>query len=103
EDGIRDFHVTGVQTCALPIYASRAAKKRSRRLSRRTYAIRKRLITRRRRRGSAHASRALSARAFAACSPIPSAPIVSRSYWLIRSEERRVGKEWSSCCLWANE
>src|SRR5690606_40823334 len=21
EDGIRDFHVTGVQTCALPIYA----------------------------------------------------------------------------------
>src|SRR5690606_40262720 len=23
EDGIRDFHVTGVQTCALPIYAMR--------------------------------------------------------------------------------
>src|SRR5690606_40143803 len=23
EDGIRDFHVTGVQTCALPIYAIR--------------------------------------------------------------------------------
>src|SRR5690606_40696399 len=22
EDGIRDFHVTGVQTCALPIYAT---------------------------------------------------------------------------------
>src|SRR5690606_40591978 len=22
EDGIRDFHVTGVQTCALPIYSS---------------------------------------------------------------------------------
>src|SRR5690606_39617830 len=22
EDGIRDFHVTGVQTCALPIYIS---------------------------------------------------------------------------------
>src|SRR5690606_40019200 len=22
EDGIRDFHVTGVQTCALPIYAN---------------------------------------------------------------------------------
>src|SRR5690606_39696764 len=22
EDGIRDFHVTGVQTCALPIYLS---------------------------------------------------------------------------------
>src|SRR5690606_350165 len=25
EDGIRDFHVTGVQTCALPIYAVAAA------------------------------------------------------------------------------
>src|SRR5690606_39482120 len=25
EDGIRDFHVTGVQTCALPIYAQPAA------------------------------------------------------------------------------
>src|SRR5690606_42141746 len=24
EDGIRDFHVTGVQTCALPIFYSRA-------------------------------------------------------------------------------
>src|SRR5690606_40400181 len=23
EDGIRDFHVTGVQTCALPIYTAR--------------------------------------------------------------------------------
>src|SRR5690606_39829322 len=31
EDGIRDFHVTGVQTCALPISAGRrcAATKRS--------------------------------------------------------------------------
>src|SRR6266700_8205873 len=25
EDGIRDFHVTGVQTCALPIFAASAA------------------------------------------------------------------------------
>src|SRR5690606_40299203 len=34
EDGIRDFHVTGVQTCALPIYfspASRVAPVRERR------------------------------------------------------------------------
>src|SRR5207302_2885786 len=30
EDGIRDFHVTGVQTCALPIY--RAAPPEDRRL-----------------------------------------------------------------------
>src|SRR5690606_39439588 len=26
EDGIRDFHVTGVQTCALPIYVLRGVK-----------------------------------------------------------------------------
>src|SRR5690606_40890925 len=26
EDGIRDFHVTGVQTCALPIYGSVASR-----------------------------------------------------------------------------
>src|SRR5690606_40392561 len=25
EDGIRDFHVTGVQTCALPIFAGASA------------------------------------------------------------------------------
>src|SRR5690606_40033300 len=25
EDGIRDFHVTGVQTCALPIWSSKRA------------------------------------------------------------------------------
>src|SRR5690606_39412640 len=28
EDGIRDFHVTGVQTCALPIYECLAAARR---------------------------------------------------------------------------
>src|SRR5690606_40481353 len=27
EDGIRDFHVTGVQTCALPIYSIPVAKR----------------------------------------------------------------------------
>src|SRR5207302_4166725 len=27
EDGIRDFHVTGVQTCALPIWGSRFASR----------------------------------------------------------------------------
>src|SRR5690606_40251315 len=26
EDGIRDFHVTGVQTCALPIFSALAAE-----------------------------------------------------------------------------
>src|SRR5690606_40161957 len=27
EDGIRDFHVTGVQTCALPIWKKQSGKK----------------------------------------------------------------------------
>src|SRR5690606_21195233 len=29
EDGIRDFHVTGVQTCALPISRSRSRRRRA--------------------------------------------------------------------------
>src|SRR5215475_4818418 len=34
EDGIRDFHVTGVQTCALPIYSLRSSpRKRGPRLN----------------------------------------------------------------------
>src|SRR5207302_4124585 len=32
EDGIRDFHVTGVQTCALPIWPSRQHDARNHRL-----------------------------------------------------------------------
>src|SRR5690606_40153895 len=31
EDGIRDFHVTGVQTCALPIYKGEAPVTRAER------------------------------------------------------------------------
>src|SRR5207302_4716422 len=33
EDGIRDFHVTGVQTCALPIYLARHQTARSLRIA----------------------------------------------------------------------
>src|SRR5690606_39906915 len=46
EDGIRDFHVTGVQTCALPILDKRVSA-----------------------RGQAPAARATAARASAAASP----------------------------------
>src|SRR5690606_40106470 len=34
EDGIRDFHVTGVQTCALPIWLARERYEREQRLKR---------------------------------------------------------------------
>src|SRR5690625_1719788 len=63
EDGIRDGHVTGVQTCALPIYTKRPATRRRPELG-----------------------------------PISIWPklqaVVLQKQW--RSEERRVGKEWSS-------
>src|SRR5207253_8258592 len=65
EDGIRDGHVTGVQTCALPISPARAVLPRAR-ATRRT--------------------------ALARCQwADPRAPRRRRA----RSEERRVGKEWA--------
>src|SRR5256885_12668111 len=73
EDGIRDYKVTGVQTCALPIsLAAAAASRRSE---------------------SPPATRP----------PCRTAPTARRSSWAIRpssspgrSEERRVGKEGRS-------
>src|SRR5256885_3608071 len=61
EDGIRDYKVTGVQTCALPIFCAPRAPS---------------------------ASRFPSARTFAT--------IWSAARRVIRSEERRVGKECRS-------
>src|SRR5207237_1873003 len=77
EDGIRDSSVTGVQTCALPIYLSfvRSFVNRSHRLNnqppsrRMGRGFRRQLVT----------------------IPIGGATLV-----LGRSEERRVGKEWRS-------
>src|SRR5207302_6464544 len=79
EDGIRDFHVTGVQTCALPIYAEDAG--------------------------------AVSARSDIANFSNPCAVAGSRDDRsvviafvnnkigiIVRSEERRVGKECSARC-----
>src|SRR5207253_6479851 len=90
EDGIRDGHVTGVQTCALPISAGA-------RLSRRLLlhevrdvdlALDPRLHRRHRRRGwlggGARALRSAGARA------LVRADRVDRG---LRSEERRVGNE----------
>src|SRR5439155_14824123 len=83
EDGIRDGHVTGVQTCALPISrAGSVAAARSCRRSRRSTAAR----------GAASAPRgAAPSRGTAGRrTPPPSRP------WAGRSEERRVGKECRS-------
>src|SRR5699024_11711659 len=95
EDGIRDRNVTGVQTCALPIYSTPSMGKR------------------------AAASKA--ANVFSGC--VPDAPrcayisiharslsfcffftlvfrFIGNFHCPIRSEERRVGKEWCSCISW---
>src|SRR5205085_6257481 len=77
EDGIRDLTVTGVQTCALPIFAG--PYRRPPRTNLRA------LVGRRRRYGPAKAARA---------SRMTRGGQANRG--LARSEERRVGKECRS-------
>src|SRR5688500_20360057 len=80
EDGIRDYKVTGVQTCALPILAAHRAREAV------EVAIQ----------GALELARGQGA--------IPLAPLVDRVLARFRhrrrSEERRVGKECS--CLWSS-
>src|SRR5690606_39341003 len=80
EDGIRDFHVTGVQTCALPIYETTLL---------RTYSLQTPGV----------AVKVVDLAAFLRVDPKkPEADVEGAAkvgdviYW-IRSEERRVGKE----------
>src|SRR5207247_4597651 len=80
EDGIRDPLVTGVQTCALPIYVRRLRRALSDHARNPPPAA-----PRARRRGDRH-RRALRLRV----DPLRRDPPGVRS----RSEERRVGKEW---------
>src|SRR5256885_6862323 len=86
EDGIRDYKVTGVQTCALPISASHGRLRRQLSLPAGAEPAR----ARSRRGARLPERRARRARA----APEPEAPsVVPR---LPRSEERRVGKECRS-------
>src|SRR5699024_11325281 len=73
EDGIRDRNVTGVQTCALPIYSAKNSRPSS--FDRSPPAF--------------FSSSFRSAAAIRTASPVISV--------CLRSEERRVGKECSSC------
>src|SRR5687768_17640826 len=75
EDGIRDVAVTGVQTCALPIWAAVRVKWCGKSAP---------LRRRRRRHGKPHAEQDQIGKRYAGC---PSR---------LRSEERRVGKECRS-------
>src|SRR5690606_40495233 len=85
EDGIRDFHVTGVQTCALPIsLVDRGKGLRIAEVSRLRASVE--------RVGHRIAKRAADRHAFVR---------PARVRDLERSEERRVGKEWS--CRWVEQ
>src|SRR5439155_18684734 len=87
EDGIRDGHVTGVQTCALPI---------SGHLSRRQHLLH---------RGASFGAREIALRAHCPCESQSEGPQLCGRQHLrpgcdgdVRSEERRVGKECR--CRW---
>src|SRR5690606_39506956 len=88
EDGIRVFHVTGVQTCALPIYCTISTVEFSR--------------------SSASKDTVRSTPFKLSFNPFPCFKIIgadifvtcntSAKHFSKRSEERRVGKECSSLC-----
>src|SRR2546430_5557649 len=80
EDGIRDLTVTGVQTCALPIYSKFALNSAVRDCLRRGFLLTPPSEMRLSQRGAGPANPAYS-------------PV---SFLLERSEERRVGKECRS-------
>src|SRR5690606_40862700 len=94
EDGIRDFHVTGVQTCALPIYQDlRVQGPPARRPPPRLFTtFHPRTVPH----GVAFAAgRTRCSRCCCLRSPLP-CPWSSRTRAASRSEERRVGKGGSS-------
>src|SRR5688500_20277924 len=83
EDGIRDYKVTGVQTCALPIFLPAAR-------------IERRLAV-----GALHEKRgdwhAALGEVEGYLRSLPDDPeALAQAGRLFRSEERRVGKEWRS-------
>src|SRR5690606_41026046 len=87
EDGIRDFHVTGVQTCALPISRARP------RVSAPKSSTLDDLMP-----GEQRSAAGSPLRANACFPPPPPSPRLGRGQLdnALRSEERRVGKECSS-------
>src|SRR5690606_40475287 len=88
EDGIRDFHVTGVQTCALPISDTQTTTIRA--------AIHQRINARVIRNGPGPriASSLENEGSWDLCSVQP--PSIIRCLTSSRSEERRVGNECRS-------
>src|SRR5690606_41874004 len=85
EDGIRDFHVTGVQTCALPILRVRAES-----------ALTVTEVYELGRYGRLALADAPLLIASQLAAGTADEPGNERVWHSIRSEERRVGKEWMS-------
>src|SRR5690606_40366635 len=96
EDGIRDFHVTGVQTCALPIYLAEAhiLRRVEDVLSDSLYTKVVKVDLKRIVEDPAGEENLL-------LEPRDALVVFSRDQFVPRSEERRVGKEcrsrWSPC------
>src|SRR5690606_40164543 len=89
EDGIRDFHVTGVQTCALPISASRTAPRARRpRLAWTRSVATSRIAARGGTRDAAIAGASEATRV----TTMPTTTEIAIASPCTRSEERRVGK-----------
>src|SRR5690606_39872352 len=95
EDGIRDFHVTGVQTCALPIWEDQVGVRGGERYVARL--VRKKVDA---------ALRAAGRPDPEALAPValeqPSDGVLEGLTWR-RSEERRVGKECRSRGSWQDD
>src|SRR5690606_39474106 len=92
EDGIRDFHVTGVQTCALPISAAMSAVVGPPSRSRAAMAPPTRVLAIPGRPRSLPSSRLVVAVVRESRSAIERLPGLYKAASPLRSEERRVGK-----------
>src|SRR5690606_41194324 len=90
EDGIRDFHVTGVQTCALPIYLQ--GNRHDRRTVRGDLQVRRCQRAPYLRRLDPEPAEPLEGDPAQARDPAH--PAIRQYQGQERSEERRVGKEW---------
>src|SRR5687768_17775075 len=92
EDGIRDVAVTGVQTCALPIFGQETKRRRGRCLETATDRVDRQLAAR-------HQRDFRTGRLVALCTWQRQDVRTGEEE---RSEERRVGKEWRDR-RWTNQ
>src|SRR5690606_39738363 len=95
EDGIRDFHVTGVQTCALPIFAS--VKVSNLPIKRAVYVNTARHF----KMISVHNDKIGTPNTTNILPELSAGTIANNGLDLLarRSEERRVGTECRRCCI----